>query len=62
MESSIALFLDFFVSFWFGFVLVFFNTGFLCERVLAVLEVALVDQAGLELTDIHLPLPPECWE
>ena len=21
-----------------------------------------VDQAGLELTDIHLPLPPECWD
>ena len=21
-----------------------------------------VDQAGLYLTEIHLPLPPECWE
>ena len=21
-----------------------------------------VDQAGLELTEIHLPLPPECWD
>ena len=20
------------------------------------------DQAGLELTVIHLPLPPECWD
>ncbi|KAM7319942.1 hypothetical protein ACRRTK_020385 [Alexandromys fortis] len=28
----------------------------------AVLELALVDQAGLELTEIHLPLPPECWD
>ena len=27
-----------------------------------VLELALVDQAGLELTEIHLPLPPECWD
>ncbi|ERE66520.1 hypothetical protein H671_8g19362 [Cricetulus griseus] len=26
----------------------------------AVLELALVDQAGLELTEIRLPLPPEC--
>ena len=27
-----------------------------------VLEQAIVDQAGLELTEIHLPLPPECWD
>ncbi|KAH0511373.1 Serine/threonine-protein kinase TAO2 [Microtus ochrogaster] len=27
-----------------------------------VLELALVDQAGLELTEIRLPLPPECWD
>ena len=20
------------------------------------------DQAGLELTEIHLPIPPECWD
>ena len=26
-----------------------------------VLDLALVDQAGLELTEIHLPLPPKCW-
>ena len=25
-----------------------------------VLELALVDQAGLKLTEIRLPLPPEC--
>ena len=36
----------------------FFKTGFLCVTVLAVLELALVDQSGLELTEIHLPLPP----
>ena len=27
-----------------------------------VLELALVDQAGLEHTEICLPLPPECWD
>ena len=24
-----------------------------------ILELALIDQAGLELTEIHLPLPPK---
>ena len=24
--------------------------------------ISCVDQTGLELTEIHLPLPPECWE
>ncbi|CAO2637206.1 hypothetical protein LEMLEM_LOCUS23876, partial [Lemmus lemmus] len=27
-----------------------------------VLELALVDQVGLELTEIRLLLPPECWD
>ena len=27
-----------------------------------VLELALVAQAGLELTEIRLPLPPECGD
>ena len=36
--------------------------GFLCVTVLAVLELALVDQADLELTEIHLPLPSRCWD
>ena len=27
-----------------------------------VLELALVDQAGLDLTEIHLLLPPKCWD
>ena len=26
------------------------------------LELAVIDQAGLELTEIHLPLLPECWD
>ena len=39
--------------------LLFFDTGFLCVTALAVLELVLVDQAGLELTETHLPLPPK---
>ena len=31
-----------------------FETGFLCVTALAVLELALEDQAGLKLTEIHL--------
>ena len=27
-----------------------------------VLELALVDQAGLDLTEIRLPLPPKYWD
>ncbi|CAO2599084.1 hypothetical protein LEMLEM_LOCUS9700, partial [Lemmus lemmus] len=42
----------------------FFETEFLKKLVALepVLELALVDQAGLELTEIRLPLPPECWD
>ena len=36
------------------------GTGFLCVTTLAILELALVEQAGLEFTEICLPLPPEC--
>ena len=25
-------------------------------------ETHAVDQVGLELTEIHLPLPPKCWD
>ena len=38
----------------------FFETGFLCVTVLTVLELALVDQASLKLTEIHMPPPPGC--
>ena len=27
-----------------------------------VLELSLVDQADLKLTEIRPPLPPECWD
>ena len=39
-----------------------FETGFLCVTAPDALELALVDQPGLELTEIPLPLPPECWD
>ena len=50
------------VLFLLTYLLWFSETGFLCVIALAVLELALVDQAGLELTEILLPLPPECWD
>ena len=44
----------------------FFLFGFLRQdfsvALESVLELALVDQAGLKLTETHLPLPPECWD
>ena len=40
----------------------FFKTGFPCVTVLAVLELALVNQPGLELTEIRLSLPPRSWD
>ena len=40
--------------------LVFFETEFLYVTTLAVLE--LKGQANLQLTDIHLSLPPKCWD
>ena len=48
----------------FCFVLLFFFFFFLrvLKEALAVLEFTLqTNHAGLELTDIHLPLPPKCW-
>ena len=44
------------------YIYLFFETGFFCVALEPVLELALVDQAGLELTEICLPLPPECWD
>ena len=38
-----------------------FDTWVLCVALELVLEVALVDQAGLKLTEICLYLTPECW-
>ena len=38
----------------------FFDTGFLHVALVPILELAHVDQADLELTEVRLPLPPEC--
>ena len=40
----------------------FFKTGIFCVTAPDVLELAFVDQAGLELTEICLPLSPEYWD
>ena len=40
----------------------FSQTGFLCVALEPVLELALVEQAGLKLTEIRLPLPLKCWD
>jgi hypothetical protein len=37
----------------------FFKAGFLCMK---CPETLFVDQTVLELTEIHLPLPPEFWD
>ena len=33
-----------------------------CLMGLAVLELVFVDQVGLELTEIRVPLPLKCWD
>ena len=40
----------------------FVEAGILCIIALAILELALVDKAGLKLTEICLPLPPASWD
>ena len=42
------------------FCFLFFKIGF-SVALNPILELALVDWAGLELTEIHLSLPLECW-
>ena len=49
------------IIFLFGVFLFFSRQGF-SVALGPVLELALVDQAGLELTEIHLALPSECWD
>jgi hypothetical protein len=41
--------------------LVFLETGFLFVA-LTILETLFVDQAGHQLTEIHLSLVPMCWD
>ena len=47
---------------WFLVLVLVFETGFLCVTTLAILELALVGPAGLELAEILLSLPHECWD
>ena len=62
--------LDFFCLFVFVFILFCFVVLFLeTEFSFSVypwmswnLILKVQDQAGLELTEIHLPLPPDCWD
>jgi hypothetical protein len=37
----------------------YFETGFVCE---ALARTGFEEQAGLELRDIYLPLPPKCLD
>ena len=37
------------------------ETLFLCVALAVLPRTNSVDQGGLELTEIHLPLPPKCW-
>ena len=57
VSSSCSSFVFFFVLFCFS--RQSFSVGFVPIRVLALVE---VDQAGLELTEIQLSLPPKCWD
>ena len=53
--------LSFFCFVLFCFVLFFSRQGF-SVALEPVLALSLVDKAGLKLTEIHLPLLPECWD
>ena len=57
-ETSISFF---FILFYFILFFGFLRQG-LSVVLEPVLELALVDQAGLELTEIQLPLSHECWD
>ena len=54
------LHLHLFVAVVFGFYCLFFLRKSFSIALYTVLKVALVDQAGLEPKEIHLPLPSEC--
>jgi hypothetical protein len=51
-----------FKKFFFCLLFVCFETGVLCVALAVLNGTHYVDQAGLELTDIHLPLFPKYWE
>ena len=49
-----------FFLFWCILLVVFWDKASLCSPGQAGTH--FVDQAGLEFSEIHLPLPPECWD
>ena len=51
-----------FFFYFFNFFIFYFSSQGFSVALEPVLELALVDQAGLELTKIRPPLPPECWD
>ena len=62
LQFSCLLFLLLFIYFIYLFIFFwFFETEFLCGFG-ACPGASFVDQAGLELTEIRLPLPPKCWD
>ena len=64
MDNPLVLCINSFVLFCFVVVVVVFGFSRQDSSVALepVLELALVNQVGLKLTGIHLPLPPECWD
>ena len=62
--GNVRLFQEEYLCFWIvwsSFCFVFLRQGFSVASE-PVLELALVEQAGLELKEIHLPLRPKCWD
>ena len=57
---SFLFFSFLFFSFLFGFDFLFWDRVSLYNH--DCCGILFVDQAGLELTEIHLPLPPVCWD
>jgi hypothetical protein len=55
-----GVFFFFFGCFGFGFGFFFRDRVSLCSS--GCPGTHFVDQAGLELREIHLPLPPKCWD
>lgn len=60
-SSSLPSFL--FLLFFFFLFSFFFQRGFFFYVIEPWLSwIRFIDEAGLELTEIHLPLPPKCWD
>jgi hypothetical protein len=60
LEEDLYLLLFYLFIYLFIYLFTLKQSFFLCISV--CLGTHSVDQPGLELTEIHLPLPPECWD